>query len=165
MSVFRDNSNREWLLEINVGAIKRVRSVLSIDLTAMDEQATTRLATDPVLLVDVLWLLCESQAKGRGVSDEDFGRSLVGDSIDSATTALLEAVTDFFPQQKRSLLRLANQKISDVRKKAMDLAMAKMEDSDLEARLEAAMRDKIERDLNDILTRLNSPMNSGVVSP
>ncbi|MFO7971921.1 MAG: hypothetical protein R6U40_09240, partial [Desulfobacterales bacterium] len=64
-----------------------------------------RLADDPVLLVDVLYVLCEEQAQRDGVSDEDFGRGLRGDALDAAARAFLEALADFCPSRKARLIR------------------------------------------------------------
>ena len=43
----------------------------------------------------------DEAAEKQKISDEDFGRGLGGDAIDSATTALLEELVDFFPQRRR----------------------------------------------------------------
>jgi len=82
---------RAWNVEINVDAIKRVRGTCGVDLLdASDKQKSllTDLATDPVLLVDVIYVVCKPQADDRGVSDEDFGRAMAGDAIDRARRRL-----------------------------------------------------------------------------
>ena len=66
-----------------------------------------RVANDPILLCDILWVLCEGQAKASGVTDEDFGSSLAGDSIEEATRAFLDELVDFFPGARRLVLKKA----------------------------------------------------------
>ena len=72
MKVFTDTKGRSWEIELNVRQMKRVRDVLGIDLvnviqTNKDGSVATdtldRVANDPILLVDILWVLCEVQAK------------------------------------------------------------------------------------------------------
>ncbi len=120
MRQFTDTKERVWEVELNVRQMKRVRDVLGIDLVNViqagrDGTVATdtldRVANDPILLVDILWVLCEGQAKAAGVTDDDFGSSLAGDSISDATRAFLDELVDFFPGARRLFL-----------KKAVDLA-------------------------------------------
>ena len=120
MRQFTDTKGRVWEVELNVRQMKRVRDVLGIDLVNViqggkDGTVATdtldRVANDPILLVDILWVLCEGQAKAAGVTDDDFGSSLAGDSISDATRAFLDELVDFFPGARRLFL-----------KKAVDLA-------------------------------------------
>ena len=120
MRQFTDTKERVWDVELNVRQMKRVRDVLGIDLVnviqagkdgAVATDTLDRVANDLILLVDILWVLCEVQAKAAGVTDDDFGSSLAGDSISDATRAFLDELVDFFPGARRLFL-----------KKAVDLA-------------------------------------------
>ena len=120
MRQFTDTKDRAWDVELNVRQMKRVRDILGIDLVnviqagkdgAVATDTLDRVANDPILLVDILWVLCEGQAKAAGVTDDDFGSSLAGDSIADATRAFLDELVDFFPGARRLFL-----------KKAVDLA-------------------------------------------
>ena len=135
MRQFTDTKERVWDVELNVRQMKRVRDVLGIDLVnviqagkdgAVATDTLDRVANDPILLVDILWVLCEGQAKAAGVTDDDFGSSLAGDSISDATRAFLDELVDFFPGARRLFL-----------KKAVDLAR-KYETENLEV-LEKAL--------------------------
>lgn len=64
-----------------------------------------RLASDPVLLVDVLFAVCKPEADAKGITDEEFGRAMAGDAIELAATALLDEIIDFFPEAKRKVFR------------------------------------------------------------
>jgi len=160
MAKFTDGLKREWTITVTTGAIKKVRKALNIDLADIDQATYSRLANDPILLVDLLWLLMEAAAKQREVTEESFAEGLVGDPIDSATAALLEAVADFFPAQKRSLLKTATAKQLAVQQKGLDLAIAKVGDPTLEAKLVEAMETKMDREVEDLLIRLISPTSS-----
>jgi hypothetical protein len=157
---FTDGKDRKWSVEINTDIIKLLRKELNLDLAGSDQSTMDLLSDDPVLLVDALWLICQKEAKERSVTAESFGAALVGDVIDSATQAMVEAVANFFPTRKRSLLLRANAKMRTVREKAEAIAMAKLDDPALEKQLEMAMEAKMEREIKNLLTRLNSPTNS-----
>ena len=61
----------------------------------------TRIASDPVLLVDVLFLVCCFRDGASTVTDDDFAESIVGDVIDDASLALLTGIAEFFPTSRR----------------------------------------------------------------
>ena len=157
MSAFKDNESKDWILAVDAPTIRAVRKECDgLDLASLDDKPYQLLSNDVVLLVDVLWVICREQAIARDVTDIQFGQRLVGDAIDRATAALLEAITDFFPQSQRSLLSSLVQKNKTVREKAMALTMARIDDPRLMPAMEAAMTERLDKELNDALTRLNS---------
>lgn len=158
MASFKDINGREWLIKLDAPTIKDVREALHFDL--LDDKAFSRLATDAVLLVDVLWIICRSQAQAANIHDRQFGEALVGDPIEAAAKALTEARIAFSPASERSLLRSLAEKETAVRSKAIALAMAKINDPQLEATLMEAAEAKIKQELDQILTSLNSASNS-----
>jgi hypothetical protein len=164
MAKFRDNDSRDWPIFLTTDLIKDVRRKLEIDLADLNGHLYTRLADDPVLLVDTLWVLCEAEAKGRDVSPAAFAKALAGDPIEDAVNALVEAITDFFPTRRRSLLRAAAAKTRTARDKAYEMAMAKLDDPTTEAKFLEAMQARMEADLQDALTRLRGPISSPVSS-
>lgn len=105
MHGFRDCHGRNWSIRVDVGAVKRVRSALGVDLMQVAERKTRdggrepgvleRLASDPVLLVDVIYVLCRDQAQAAGVTDEEFGSAMAGDALEAAVNAMLGAIVDF----------------------------------------------------------------------
>jgi len=106
MATFTDADGRQWVIDIDVNALRQVQKRLDLKLMdVLGGETLDRLADDPVLLVDVLYVLCEAQAAREGVTDEAFGRGLRGDALDAAVVAFLEALTDFCPSRKRTLLR------------------------------------------------------------
>lgn len=106
MHSFVDNKGRSWTLEVNCYTLGLVRKATDVDLSKLDPERGLLLA-DPVRLCGVLWALVEEQAKAAGVTAEDFGRGLSGQSIAEATEALFAAVVDLFPSSAREALNRA----------------------------------------------------------
>ena len=134
MKPFHDSANRTWTVTINVDAIRRVRSLLDIDLLKVLDDGCKLLADlhdDPVLLVDVLYCLCKPQADAQNVTDEDFGRAMFGDAILHAHTAFIEELSDFFPSaRQRAAIKKVIGKTTQVVDRLLDHAEAKIEEVD-----------------------------------
>ena len=114
MQSFKDSKGIIWTIEVNVGAIKRVRALCGIDLLNVitvgedgkpNTELLDRLSDDPVLLVDTLYAVCQPEIEKRGLTDEEFGMSFDGDALVAAAHALLDGVVDFFPEAKRRMFR------------------------------------------------------------
>ena len=141
MKTFKDNADRTWTVTVNVDAIKRVRSLLSIDLMeAVEGKLIERLIGDPVLLCDVIYCVCKEDADAKGITDEEFGRAMAGDAIELATTALLEELVDFFPQGKRQLLRKALAKLETLQETMLAVVSERLDSPELDAELLAELR-------------------------
>jgi hypothetical protein len=137
MKTFNDNAGRTWTVAINVDAIKRVKSLLGVNLLeAVEGKLIERLVSDPVMLCDVLYVLCKPEADSKQVSDEDFGRAMAGDAIDLGTTCLLEELVDFFPLAKRQVLAKALAKLKTFQTKAVETASKRLDDPKLDRQLE-----------------------------
>lgn len=151
MKTFQDNQGRQWDLELNVDALKRVRGALDVDLlTVMDggeDSLLERLVADPVLLCDVIFVLCRGQADKQKISDEDFGRAMAGDAIDAATTAFLEELVDFFPKPRRAVLRKGLKKVKKLEAMAMAAATKVLDGKELEKKIQAELDAK----MNDLI--------------
>jgi hypothetical protein len=140
MKTFTDNVGRSWTITVNVDAIKRVRSLLDVNLLdVVDGKLLERIVSDPVLLCDVIYCLVKPEADAKQVTDEDFGRAMAGDAIDHATTALLEELVDFFPGPKRRVLAKALAKLQALEARALQVAETRLDDPELEARIEAEL--------------------------
>jgi hypothetical protein len=136
MKTFTDNAGRTWTVAISIDSIKRVKGLLSVNLLdAIEGKLLERLVADPVLLCDILYVLCKPQADAAGVSDEDFGRAMAGDAIEAATTAFLEELADFFPKGKRELLQKALGKLRKLQAMALSAAGERLDSPELEEQL------------------------------
>ena len=159
MNSFKDCHQREWHLEISINEVRRVKKLAGLDILDLDQgKALQRLANDPILLVDVLWILCEEQAEKHGMTDEQFGRAFRGNTIEDATDALFEALVDFFPPQRQHLLKKVMEAAKTMGQKERALvetyldspALTEMMDQELEK-----LKQKLEK-----LTVGNSSTNS-----
>jgi len=112
MRKFIDTQGRAWAVKIDVAQVKRVRGELGRDLVALIDggiQALGKLLSDPVAVVDTLWVLCQGQHDG--VTDEDFGRSMGGDALQDAAQVFVQELLDFFPDRSlRVVLRKGERK-------------------------------------------------------
>lgn len=140
MKSFKDNEGREWLVSINVDTVKRVKSLIDVDLLDIgDGKLFERLCDNPITLVDVLYCVCFPQVQQRQLTDVDFGKAMGGDAIDHATTALMESLIDFFPSRRRQVLQKALAKLKLMESKILDLAEKTIDDPKLDKKIEEAL--------------------------
>lgn len=136
MRTFKDNAGRQWLVEINVAALKRVRGLAGTDLMQVIEGTLIeKLIRDPVLLCDVVYAICKPEADTRTppVSDEEFGRAMAGDAIEAATTAVLEELVGFCPSPRdRANLGRVLQATKKVMERARDLVEKRLDSGELD---------------------------------
>lgn len=144
MKQFVDNAGRSWGININVDAIRRVRDLVSVDLLeAVEGKLIERLVGDPILLCDVIYALCKSEADHRGVSDTEFGTAMAGDAIDHATSSLLEELVDFFPKGRRQLLCKALEKFRQLEIKANSLVDQQLDDPRAERKVLQELKERL----------------------
>lgn len=148
MQIFKDRDGREWQVVLNVFQMKRVRAALGIDLVNVIElekdgqvrvDMIDRIANDPCLLVDILWVLVQEQAKPLNVTDEQFGTALAGDAIEAATKAFLDELVDFFPGARRLFLKKAVELARKFGGEANEVLAKALEDPELESRVRESM--------------------------
>ncbi len=143
MKTFTDNAGRTWTVTINVDAIKRVRTLVQVNLLDVLDDGCKLLAElhdDPVLLVDVLYCVCKPEADTQNVSDEEFGRAMSGDAILQASTALLEELSDFFPNaRQRAAMKELLKKTETVVDRLLDHAETTIAELDPESVAQTAI--------------------------
>ena len=158
MKTFADNAGRTWTVAINVDCIRRVKKLLDVNLLdAIEGKLIEQLVSDPVLLCDVIYVICKPEADAQSVSDEEFGRAMAGDAIDAATNALLEELADFFPSGKRQVLRKALAKLKVLEAKSIDLANKRLDDPGLMKRMEQVLEETPSLELTPGPSSGNSP--------
>ena len=141
MKQFVDNAGRSWAVDINVNTLKRVKSLAGVDLLeVLDGTLVDKFIRDPVLLCDVIYVVCKPEADLRGVNDEEFGRSMAGDAIEHATEALLDDVVNFFPNPRdRAALGQILAATRVAMDKARDLVETRIESGELEKAIDEAL--------------------------
>jgi hypothetical protein len=126
MKSFRDTKGRDWTIDVNVASARRVKAAVHVDIIG-DGKVFAQLSADVEAFVNVLYVLCKAQADADGITDEQFGEGLAGDALEAATTALLEEIADFFPKDRRAVLRQVVTKMDEVQGRVAVAASAKLE--------------------------------------
>lgn len=161
MASFKDSQDRSWKINLDGPKIMAIREecdseFLKDDFTDQSKPSTfARLQADPVLLCRVIFLLCEKQINERNVDEEDFYSSVIGESLDAATDALLEAVVNFSPRRTREMLEafVAQDKIQqEATKRILEKVNSPALMNEALAKIEA----KVDAGLEQILTSLSS---------
>jgi hypothetical protein len=127
MQTFKDTEAREWQLSINMGSARRAKEATGFDL--LDNStglAMASLADDLNTLVSVLYALVKPQADGRGLTEEQFADALSGDTLDSATEALLAAYCDFLPAASRAVVQQAIDQARELHSQMVAAMQAKL---------------------------------------
>jgi hypothetical protein len=104
MHSFTDTTGRTWELTLTIGAAKRVKGILGVDLLDLaggNPPLITRLHTDAMLLIDTIFVILKPAAEAAGVTDEQFGEALGGDAAWNAYQAFTAELEDFFRQFHR----------------------------------------------------------------
>jgi len=146
MGKFVDAESRSWEPEVNVVTIGRVRKALNINLLELllPENTLAERLTDPCLLVDILYLLCEDQADKLNLDDVAFGKAMTPDGIEDAWAAVLEGVVLFSPRG----LRPAHQKVLEKARKYQAAAAQKIKSLVAGPEFEGMLDREIDRRLN-----------------
>ena len=155
-TTFKDKTEREWDLRLNAPIVKDVKEQLGVKLTSFEEDPLDKLSTDPVLLVDVLYLICKEQADARDMTSRQFGECLNPD-LEGVVEALLAAIVGFFPPGKRSAVLgtlRANEKLvtdaqtqlltsftNEEKMKALATRLATMGEAQIQKSIERALID------------------------
>lgn len=149
MKTFKDNKGQEWDVAVTVASAETLRDTLNIDILTFGKEedpasarcmpmVVHRLEQDVSLLVDVLFVICQRQARERGVSDEAFGHLLGGESLDQAATALQDEILAFTrdPNARKTLVRVIQRfrKRRDQVMKELDESLSETELDRLEKR-------------------------------
>lgn len=130
-----------WVLELNAWTLKRVRTLAGVEINKWTGKDTIdrmiELFGDPILFVDVLYVLCEEQCKERGITDERFGRSMRADSIEQAAEAFWGAFADFCRSQGREAMLLILEKMKQFSDRATTLALTEVRKLDVETMVQS----------------------------
>lgn len=162
MKYFYDKTGKQWEIVIDVKTLKRVDALCGIKLLSLvdfeekngeiNNELLMKLATDPILLIDVLYACIKTQADKNNISDEDFGTAFTGDELEPALRALIDEVASFFPEPKRTMLR------------RMISAANKYNEAEKAMIMKELEKNEIEKDLDLALQKLNEQFSNTQVS-
>ncbi len=138
MRTFTDAKGRSWNVSVTVASIKRVRAAIGLDL--LDYGAVMNELQDPIAQADVLFALVKPDAEAQKVTDADFGESLTGEVMEQAGAALMEALLDFTPAQRKPALKKALGKLGEANLLAAVAMEQAMDEIDVTAEIEKALQ-------------------------
>lgn len=112
MNSFKDKNGKLWTIEVNLGTARKVMSgcgvdllhLIDIDAEKTDLTGLDKIASDPFLLFQVIFILCEQQVRDAGIGEEEFAELFDSDSIQAATDSLVQEVINFSQPAKRKML-------------------------------------------------------------
>lgn len=133
MSAFTDKTGQQWLIDLNFGSVRKLKSKTNIDLIddkAGDQPASVVLAGDVYRQADLLWALCEQQAIELGVSEEQFYARL---PFQEAWNAFWESWELFFRSLGRTERAEAIKATRKAQAKAVELIAEKIKAVDAES--------------------------------
>ncbi|MEW4566124.1 hypothetical protein AB1K70_26640 [Bremerella sp. JC770] len=150
---FTDSKGRKWDATVDVPTVKEIRNHLKIDLLDLlngQDHSLRKLIEDPITLVDALWLVCREQCAEKNITDEEFGRGLVGEGIDNAVDAFLVGLAYFFPKGRREIVLGVVRKMNESMERVTTKALAALEDQRLTAAIDREADQAIETWLNEV---------------
>ncbi len=114
MQMFKDANEVERVMELTTERVDYIRAKLDIDLLAIDDEKTfKRLHTDFVVLVAVVYVLCQKHLPDE-VTEEDFGRGMRGVGLENALEAFLDELTDFTLPSRRATMEASRKKTKEI---------------------------------------------------
>jgi hypothetical protein len=162
LSQFVDQRGRTWRLELNYSLAKRLREVTSLDfVNYQDGKALLAIHDSDEKLVQVLWLLCESQAQASSVGEEEFGAGLGGDALEQAIEALEQALINYSRPARRQAMQAIRDKAHELVAAQTDLATTKIRSPKVTQLMEAKIREVSEQIDRQIDAAMQTPSTSG----
>lgn len=139
MASFKDSTGNLWSVRITVADLRTLKELdahpdklLSDGLKPLGE-----LLSDSERVVSVLYILTGSHGK---VEPEDFARIFDGDTLESGSKALLDAITDFIPSARREPLRALQAKLTEIGSEMNKQALDSVSQIDVKTVVELALK-------------------------
>lgn len=116
---FVDKQNREWVLQVNVAAMRRAKAV-DVDLS-MPVNQLQQFVMDDVFVANALWAIVGPNAKERGITAEQFDAGFDGTTFDTAREALYAALEEYYDpkSQRAEMLRVSLAQVREETAKAI----------------------------------------------
>lgn len=151
-TTFQDSKGRSWDLALNVGKIELVNDRHGVNLADGDFKALLAIEDDALKCFHVVACLCEKQQEAAGVSAEDFGESFDGAAYESAVEALRNAVQNFTPPRRRSLMQSLTAAQDKATARQIERLKAEVENPELMQQLEDATAKRIREQLRQAIS-------------
>lgn len=127
---FTDVDGRRYLVRVSIGTRRKLIAACGIDIAKLIDERfglLEKITGDLEIMVNVLWVTVEDQARGYGLDEQRFAESLLGDCVFDAGRVLCLAIADFFPDRDvRAAVREVMKTAWQVNRRATELAAAKV---------------------------------------
>lgn len=150
---FSDVKGDRWPVAFSVGIARRLKNELDIDIN--DPKALADAIDDLYKRFDLLWACCAPLAEERGLTVDDFD-ALISPAFADASTALVEALQDFFHSSGQVRMVAILSRALAVHARIDSTAVAKLNSPETDAALERVMR-QAEADIDRELAKLGPP--------
>jgi len=141
MRSFKDKNGKEWVLDLTVGDVSRIKATSRFNL--FDAEILREVYLDELVSYELLWKIVEPVATAQNVSEPEFGKSIAAFSLYDARQALLEELRDFFQNlQKPEVVELL-EKMVKWHKAALDQWKTKLAGFDLDTKVETAISEQL----------------------
>jgi len=142
MKTFTDAAGRTWTISITIGSVMQVKAKLGIDLMhpeVGDPPLLTRIATDDLLLAEIICTLLEGQFEAQHVTEQDVYAAFDGATLAAVHDAFFAEWTDFFLSRKRPDLARGLQKQTAALAAAIKAVETRIDAFDIETAVATAM--------------------------
>lgn len=172
MRQFRDREQYDWTIDLNFGAVLRVKSLSDgrydllkpeklIQHSEFDKPVSLQAAIllDLPTLWEVLFMVVEPEAKSKGISAEQFAARLSPEDLIDASEKFREEWRDFFRGLQRPDQATALEKMGVWMKAATRKLNQAMEDGRLES-LDRQVMDQMDRTMSSSFGSLQAHLDS-----
>ena len=133
---FRDKAGAEWVIELTIGTVERIRKAGRFNLYEPAEpmepgqkpSLSDVIFSDYATFWELLWAIVEPQAATKAVTAEQFGEMMAAKCLVDAQSAFLREWQDFFHQLRRSENCAVLQKLEKYKAAAATAMEAKLVD-------------------------------------
>lgn len=142
-------------LSISAGSIELVKNQLKVSLVDLGSTGVIeKMMDDPLLLCNIIYLLCKRSCEEQKISAEDFAYGMEGEQIEAATKAFIEELINFLPPSKKTLLRQSLKMQETLNQKMVESSMAKMES------LMGKMETMVDRELDKTMLKIEETLTT-----
>ena len=156
---FKDLKGHTWTILITVATFTMLKEQHNVDISQIFESENNWISEllrqdDPTKLPLMLRDILDSQVQTAGLSDQEFFEGLCGDTLSTATDALIQAIVNFTPVHKRKPLQLIVDNLNS------SLAKASQKVVEQEKKIQDHVDKELDKALNQILSSLEVKTSS-----
>lgn len=155
MATFNDRDGKKWNVRLDAPTVEEVKELHGISLADLKSDPMAKLRNDPMVLVPVMYLICQDQIQAAGMDWKAFGRAMP-DDLDPLVEAIQEAIIGFFPRGQASHVREVLTEYAKVAQKQGELALAKMKAIANDPKTMEAIEAKADREIEKLIQELRN---------